>query len=201
MKYFEFLHQVQTRLEAINGFNHDLLITDFLAPSQNQNSLIVRENPEGPEVLVCLDEKILQKFSDIKLPQDFSLKNFADLSIVIEELSHFNTFCQKAMEDHPVSPLELEVQGEVDKFAMALDVLSERNEEALKHQFFEILFGQFMVGDWVNEKQRHVYEEAHQIARQFCRTVLERNLSASERRKEFRKFFGLPRAEKLSPLL
>jgi len=199
MKYFEFLQQIQNRLETLNGFSHELLITDFLAPSKDQNSLIVRENVDGPEVLVCLDEKILKKFSDIKLPGDFSLTNFPDLSIVVEELSHFNTFCQRAMEDHPISTLELEVQGEVDKFALALEILNERNEQTLKHQFFEVLFGEFSVGDWVSPSQKIIYEEAHLIARQFCRTVLERELSSAEWRREFKRFFGLSKSAKLSP--
>lgn len=198
MKYFELLQQIQTRLQLVNGFEHDYLVTDFLAPSKEQNSLIVRESELGPEVLLCIEERLLEKYATARFPNDFQLRHLPDLSIVIEELSHFNMFCQRMLADETVSQLELEVQGEVDKFALSLDWLSERNEESFKHIIFDTLFEKCELGDWVSDAQKQRYQEAHHIARQFCRRILDQDLNAEERRELFKQFYNSPRERKLS---
>jgi hypothetical protein len=199
MKYFDFLNQIQTQLKTVTSFEHDLLINDFLAPSDAENSLVIRESEEGPEVMVCISEGLLKKFENALMPRDFSQASLPDLSIVIEELSHFNTFCDRIKDDQKISQLELEVQGEVDKFALALEWLEQRNEAHLQDSVFEQIFGSFRVGDWVSQSQRERYLEAHHIARQFCRSVMDQGLTDKHRRAAFQDFFHLPRERKLNP--
>ncbi len=43
--------------------------------------------------------------------------NFADFCLAVEGVSHFVYVALRAAGDRPVSPLELELQAEVDKFA------------------------------------------------------------------------------------
>lgn len=199
MKYFDILNRIQSTLQQVNGFEHDLLVTDFLAPSGGQNSLIVKEGSDEAEILVCLDEKLLKRCSDLRLPHDFDRQKLSDLSILVEELSHFNTLCESLLANREVSALELEVQGEVDKFAAVLSWLEERNEETLQHDFFEALFGQCELGAWVKPEERERYLEAHSIARNFCRHLLKRDLSWVDRKREFKRFFNSPRSVKLNP--
>ncbi len=196
MKYFDLLHQIQSRLQIVNGFENEHLVTDFLSPSKAQNSLLVKEGSEGAEILVCLDEAILKKYESIRLPHEFEFRHLPDLSIVIEELSHFNTYCRNAAEDQPLSQLELEVQGEVDKFAVALEWLSEKNEEEFKHKLFDVLFDDCQLGNWVRPDQVSRYRDAHQIAKNFCRKILREDFSSEQRRKSFKDFFETPLSQK-----
>ncbi len=197
MKYFDFLNQIQRRLQSINQFDHDYLITDFLCPTKHQNALVVREDGEDAELLVCIDEQILEKNSHLRLPHDFDVRQIPELSIVIEELSHFNTFCAGALMNRPLSQLELEIQGEVDKFAVVLDWIHERNESVMRDQIYDLMFGSCQLGDWVPHKDRSRYEEAHDIAKNFVRGVLLKSRSQEECRAAFRDFFLRTRSEKL----
>jgi hypothetical protein len=197
MKYFDFLNQIQRRLQAINQFDHDYLITDFLCPTKQQNALVVREAGEDAELLVCIDEEILERNSHLRLPHDFGLQNLPELSIVIEELSHFNTFCAGALMNRPLSQLELEIQGEVDKFAVVLDWLYERNEAVMRDQIYDLMFGSCRLGAWVNHQERSRYEEAHEIAKNFVRSVLLKSKTHDDFRMSFRDFFLRTRSEKL----
>jgi hypothetical protein len=197
MKYFDFLNQIQRRLQSINQFEHEYLITDFLCPTKRQNALVVREAGEDAELLVCIDEEILEKNSHLRLPHDFELKDLPELSIVIEELSHFNTFCSGALMNRPLSQLELEIQGEVDKFAVVLDWLHERNESIMRDQIYDLMFGSCRLGEWVNQQDRSRYEEAHEIAKNFIRSVLLKSKTHEECRASFRHFFFRTRSEKL----
>ena len=201
MKYFDLLNRIQRSLQETNGFQHDLLVTDFLAPSKSQNSLIVKEGSDTTEILVCLDEELLNRCSSLRLPYDFQPDMIPDLAILIEELSHFNTFCDRALQDQSVTALELEVQGKVDKFSTILGWLEERNEEILRDRIFDALFDECKVGEWVSEDNRLRYFEAHSIARNFCRKVLRTSPSPEERRVAFKKFFESPRSVKLNPSL
>jgi len=146
---------------------------------------------------VCIDETILDRNAHLRLPYDFDMASLPDLAVVIEELSHFNTFCSAALINRPLSPLDLEIQGEVDKFAVVLDWLHERNEESLKDQIYDLMFGKLNVGTWVHSKDRQLYEEAHQISKNFIRKVLGQSKCHQDSRLLFREFFAKSPSEKL----
>jgi len=199
MKYFDFLLQIQTQLQELNDCRHDLLVTDFLVPSKGQNSMIVKEGGDGAEVLVCLEERILKKFQNAQMPRDFRWDHLPDLSVVVEELSHFNTFCHKVSGDLSISQIELEVQAEVDKFALALEWLEMRNEFEFVHHVFDTLFEKCELGAWVQtDEERQRYHEAHELARSFCRRILAEKGSREERQRAFKEFYGLNHEQKLS---
>src|SRR5690606_15861498 len=103
------------------------------------------------------------RLAHASLPHDFAFDRLPDLSVAIEELSHFNLYCHRALNDQPISALEMEVQGEVDKFALALQWLEEKNEGHFKDKLFEILFDQVALGSWVDQQERERYEDAHRI--------------------------------------
>jgi len=192
------LKQIHQSLQDLNGIETSLSIMDFVKPTKGLNKVIFQEENEVAEIAVCLNEKLLSRVEDTNLPEDFSLEKLPDLSVVVEELSHFNTYCEKALKDQPVSELELEVQAEVDKFGLALEWLSKRNEDHLKEQVFELLFKEITLGEWVLPDKRALYEDAHLIARNFCRKLMHEDLNHSERRDKFRKFFSKSQSEKFS---
>jgi len=171
---------------------------DFVRSTVGENQILIKEGCDEAEVAILINRDLLNRIRYSTFPRDFTITRLPDLSIVIEEISHFNTYCHKAKIEETVSGLELEVQGEVDKFALSLEYLNERNEENLKHEAFEALFGSYKVAPWVPKEEVRRYEEAHAIARNFCRRLLQGNLKLEERRQEFRDFFNLSTAEKLS---
>jgi hypothetical protein len=192
-----FLNQIQAELKKLNGSHHDFRVIDFLVPTENQNALIVNQEGENVDLAICLSASLLKKFQEKTYPTDFKIENFADLSVIVEELSHFNLFCENALRNQEVSALELELQAEVDKFGFALECIHAQQEKILEDVVFEVLFDELKLGAWVKEEDRGRYIQAHETARAFCRKIMKKDNDMSSRRDLFRKFFHLPLNKKI----
>jgi hypothetical protein len=85
----------------------------------------------------------------------------ADPNTVVEETSHLVYLGWLALRDLSVSRLVLELQGEVDRYAVAK--LTGRN--GLDH------FEQFDWSDWMDAATKRLYLEAHRRARDYCHAL------------------------------
>lgn len=192
------IEEIQKQLELLYGKSNPLKPADFIIQTRDKNALVVSQNGDEADLAICLSEQLLRRFQNQTFPQDFDLSCFPDLSVIVEELSHFNFFCENAFKNQEVSPLELEVQGEVDKFGFALECLYARNEMFLADKIFESLFDNFKLGHWVSPDERERYQQAHEVARAFCRKVLDRAKSMSDKRELFRSFYEASFERKIS---
>lgn len=198
MKNQSLLNEIQERLQHLNGFDHALAPDDFLISTRKQNQLLVQEQGDEADLAICLQQQLLEKFRDKKFPDDFNLEVYPELATIVEELSHFNYYCERATQSRQVSPLELEVQGEVDKFGFALECLQARNETALRDEVFDVLFERHSFQPTLTSQEKQIYQEAHDIARAFCRRVLRALDHEEEYRSHFQNFFQLSNQDKLS---
>jgi len=128
--------------------------------------------PEEVSVAIALHPGILQDLK--KLDEGFfSLWNHRQIqsfSVAAEEISHFRYFVFQTHQKREVSQLDLEYQGEIDKFLL-LYLLSQQYEKS-----FETLFEHFSFPDSLSKEQTERYEEAHQLAKEF---IQKRKLSFS----------------------
>lgn len=191
--------QIHDHLQQLNGFENPHRIEDFIRESE-RNELLIRENQEDIELRICLKNDLLKKFGNLELPEDFHLSGLQDFGVLIEELSHFNTYCHRALEEREISALELEVQGEVDKFGLMLEWLHQKNESHLKDIVFDQLFGNFKIGSWVSDSEVYRYQDAHQIAKNFCRGLLNSEFKQTTLRNKLREFFLKPASKKLNSI-
>lgn len=191
------LYRIHESLQRLHGGEPSLWLQPFIDTSLNRNTFVVKEGKEVAEVLVCFQSYLLKKVGNMNLPEEFSFDALPDLCVCIEELSHLNTFCTYASHDKKISPLELEVQGEVDKFAVIYEWLFQTNRMHLKEELFNRLFQSCQLGAWVKPSEQVRYQEAHSIARNFCRSLF--NQSEELLSEEFRQFFQRTKEEKLSP--
>lgn len=193
-----FLKEIQFQLQKLNDSRHEFQVTDFLLPTNKQNALLINQEGENLDIAICLSSSLLDKFQTKKYPVDFNVESFSELSVIIEELSHFNLFCENAMRNQETSALELELQGEVDKFGFALECLHAQQEQALADVVFEVLFDELKLGDWVKAQDRGRYIQAHETARAFCRKVMKNSEDMQKRRKLFKTFFHSPFTKKIN---
>jgi len=191
MNEYESIRKIEKRIREITGSSHGISSIDFLIPTENQNAFVVYELGDEADIAVCLKKELLNELSSKSFPEDFDLQILSSLSIAVEELSHFNYYCEKAIRNINLSPLEMEIQAEVDKFAFALDILQERNEGKLRDEVFSIMFDQLQLGEWVSENEKSTYEAAHHIARSFCRKMLNETRLPQDSKEWFRTFYRL----------
>lgn len=193
------LQRLFESVQLHQGFQNPHSLGDYLRLNASTNALLIREQEGHAEVALCLEQNLVERVRETCPPEILDWNSFGDLSVVIEELSHFNLYCERAGRQLSVSQLEMEIQGEVDKFAVALDWLEQRNECHLKDQIFEQVFGEGV--SWkpdLSRVERERYFEAHQVAKSFCRRVMSQDRSREHRLQLLKDFFERPLEEKHS---
>jgi len=107
--------------------------------------LLVKGERDGVDVGLFLDEGVVLAATSASLHRRrarlFSRRRLDGVACVAEGVSHFVYLATRAEADRPVSLLELEVQAEVDKFALLVLHLWRRGlrrlSAALRHRLFE----------------------------------------------------------------
>jgi len=112
------LRRIQRRLEQIYQLEPAPCILPFVRvePHEQREQLIVRQSVEELELVVLLPQASLQAL----IANDPSLEMDAYLGAV-EGISHFIHLAERARTLLPTTLLELELQAEVDKFAILAD--------------------------------------------------------------------------------
>ncbi len=166
-------------LEALYGVDSGVDPVDFLvpyeaAPGAGQELLLLREDDEGLEIGLCLDEATLARLEARPPLQVLADAALPDALPVIEGLSHLLYVLEAARRARPVSGLELETQAEVDKLALCL-LARWRSPASAFSGLVDRLFGQFTLLPGMSRELRERYETANRIALAFVRT-LERHI-------------------------
>lgn len=170
-------------LEALYGADSGIDPVDFLVPYEagagaGQELLLLREDEDGLEIGLCLDDATLARLEARPPHQTLADAALPDALPVIEGLSHLLYVVEAARRERPVSGLELETQAEVDKLALLL--LARRPDPARAFaRLLDRLFTQFSLLPGLSRELRERYETANRLALAFART-LERHVRRGE---------------------
>jgi hypothetical protein len=119
------LSRIQRRLEQIYQLEPGPCIVPFVCmdSDERREQLIVRQSAEALELVVMLPKASLEAL----IQRDASNEMDAYLGAV-EGISHFTHIAERARTRLPTTLLELELQAEVDKFAILADGSQHANE-------------------------------------------------------------------------
>ncbi|MCP5144346.1 MAG: hypothetical protein H6978_05945 [Gammaproteobacteria bacterium] len=199
------LEALQTRLENLYELSvpqrvQDFLITDaalarhFDATLQARESLLIRHAEDRLDMALYVDDSVLARFRSINPRDALKHENFNDFMIALEGVSHFLYVAWNAGHDKSVTPMELELQAEVDKFVMAAAMTGARRAD-----LHDVMFDQPVFDSALTPELLERYRDANDFAARYCRH-LERNFdwrAARELLVELRRFYRLPRYAKL----
>ena len=144
------LLETQRRLEALYAIEAQPSVVDFLVPPHlahrypgDGSRTLVAQAGEDVSVGVLLAPDIEERLSarDPRVQLDES--NLGAFCTATEEVSHFLYVLFCARFERSVTQLELELQGEVDKYLCAVFLLSLQNEGAVSASLRERLFRHF----------------------------------------------------------
>jgi hypothetical protein len=107
---------------------------------------------------------VVEEDGDLWLGIYLDPRDHRDVDTLVEETSHWVCLTWHAAHERPVSRLQLELQGEVDRYAVAR--LSGR--DGLRH------FRGFRWAGGVDAATRDRYETAHRTAHRYCRSLARR---------------------------
>jgi hypothetical protein len=179
---------LQQQLEGIYGFVTAERASAFLVARgdlealgtavEAQEQLFLLEEDGALEVGLYLDPALLVRLSAADPQGRSGLSLVTDdlpaFAAVAEGVSHFVYVLRCAAQGRPVSRLELELQAEVDKFAVAALHLWGRGLREGVGDLCRRLFGDYTLRPRLTSEETLRYETANQLAFDFARYLFER---------------------------
>jgi hypothetical protein len=205
------LSQLQQLLQSIHGVQA-APVRDFLvdrafrerhAPrSSPHEALLLREGGEELHVALFLDDGVLAQLSRPSA-SPWTQERLQAFCAAAEGVSHFLYLAQRARQGGQVSQLELEVQGEIDKYLAVLLQLWATGRRAASGMLRRRLFDQSVLRPGLTAPERDRYRLASALAAACARTwevryVLAGRLDGLLR--EARRLYRLAGGEKFSAL-
>ena len=202
------LVDIQRRIERVYALDPQEPVTDFLVPDDEAARLpgggsrtLLRQQGDEVAVGVVIEPDVADGLAlrDPRVRLDRT--NLGDFCTLTEEVSHFVylQFCARA--ERSVTQLELELQGEVDKYLTAAFLLSQQNEGAVSTRLRELLFRHYRLGPDLSAEQAERYRAASALAYRYCgwleKSFLRRAAGVGDLARESRRFYRLGQREKL----
>lgn len=166
--------------------------------TRSSEALLVREADDGIDLSLYLDADALSRLARENPLQMLGDANLQDFCTVLEGLSHFLYPTWNAGFARPVTPMELEIQAEVDKYVSA--VLLRRRQghdwDALHSGFFDA----FRLVDGLSPALAQRYVDASRFAARYCGGLRRRFLRPGDiggLLTELRRFWRLTRDAKI----
>lgn len=132
----------------------------------------------------------------------WTLQQFSAFGHAAEEISHFRYVAHHAPQGRSVSQLELEFQGEIDKFLLAFFALNPtENAGEVFSSLWDRFFKDFQWRERLGSEEKVRYEEANRLAKAFLvkhASLIQSGKSKDKLLKLMRDFYRLSMEEKVS---
>jgi hypothetical protein len=205
------LAQLQQLLQSIHGvqaapirdFLVDRAFRDRHAPRASPHeALLLKENGEELHVALFLDDEVLAQLSR-PATSPWTQERLQAFCAAAEGVSHFLYVAHRARQGGQVSQLELEVQGEIDKYLAVLLQLWATGRRSASRELRRSLFERSVLRPGLTAPERDRYRLASALAAACAKTwetryVLAGRLDALLR--EARRLYRLAGGEKFSAL-
>ena len=173
-----------------------------LRVSATDEQLLVAQ--QGAEVALglFLEPAVLARLAAANPHDALNGANLADYWTALEGVSHFVYLAWNAGHDRPVSLMELELQGEVDKYVCSVQLLRSQDPTRFPAELHRVLFETARVDARLAGERTGLYRRANRYAARFCSHLsqLLRPVGAQAQaraRCELRRFYRLTSAMKL----
>jgi hypothetical protein len=186
----------------------DYIITDPLIAkligqdamlTNTEETLLVSQDDQGLSLSLFLDQELLGRVESSR-PLDYLHAGLLDdLWKVLEGVSHFNCVVWKATQDRTVSLLELELQGEIDKFVSTMLLAMDQADTELLNGLHGWLFDNVSFHDELDDEQLDRYRSANDYAARFCKGLRKQLIDDDQvALTELRHFYRLQLSDKIS---
>lgn len=201
------LLEVQRRIESLYALEPADPVTDFLIAQEDAatypgagSRTLVTQDGDDVSLGVVLDEKVGRELERADPRVRLDGANLDPFCTLAEEVSHFVYLLFCARKSRSVTQLELELQGEVDKYLCSVFLLSLQNEGAVSTRLRELLFRSYRLAGDLSHERAERYRTASALAYRYCGYLEARFLRAArlpDLARESRRFYRLGQREKL----
>jgi len=181
--------KVQGALERVYQLDRVAHVEEFVRSAENggRESLVLRQAEDGAIEV------------GLQLPRLEVKAKLDALCQIIEGVSHFVYFVERARLQRKATQLELELQAEVDKWvvlAASMQSFDKRRSVSLRTRLYEGVSFQDDAESEAGERYRVANDVAHRFVRRLERDFVER-ARYGEMHAELRRFFRVGQEEKL----
>lgn len=186
----------------------DYLITDPMIAkcigqdamlANTDETLLVSQDDDGLALSLFLDGDMLERLESANPLHCLRAELLDDLWKVLEGISHFNCVVWKAAQDRSVSLLELELQGEIDKFVSTTLLALGQADTDLLNNLHGWLFDNVSFHDELDDEQLDRYRSANDYAARFCHGLRQQLIDDNQLAlSELRQFYRLQLSDKIS---
>jgi len=206
----DLLVDVQRRLESLYALEREAPVTDFLIPPDEAaeypgggSRTLLRQDGDEISVGVVLEDHVGECLSRADPRRQLDRTNLGPFCTLTEEVSHFLYLLFCARKGRTVTELELELQGEVDKYLNAVFLLSLQNEGAVSSHLRGMLFHEYQLLDGLTPERADRYRLASELAYRYTGYLEGRFLKSArlaDLAREARRFYRLGQREKLEKI-
>jgi hypothetical protein len=163
----------------------------------------VRDDGGALSLGVVIDEGVCRELVCADPRVRLNSANLGPFCTLTEEVSHFLYLLFCAQRERRVSQLELELQGEVDKYLTAVFLLSLQNEGAVSPRLRHLLFRSWRLPEEMPADRAERYRAASRLAERYCSFLESRFLRRArmaDLATEARRFYRMAQREKLETI-
>jgi hypothetical protein len=201
---------VQRQLESHYALDPEPPVTDYLVPAGAASHLpgdgsrtLVAQQGDEVSVGVVLDDSVGAGLARTDPRERLDGSNLGSFTTLTEEVSHFLYVLSRARRDRPMTQLELELQGEIDKYLVVLFFRGLEDEGALSERLRQLLFERYELTAGLSAETSARYHEASRLANRYCGWLESRYLRRKRSEAlacETRRFWRLGQREKLETI-
>ena len=140
------------------------------AGEMSDEQVLVAQDEEGVRVSLFLEQGVLERLTQADPLAALNDANLADYCTALEGVSHFHYLMWSLTHGRDVSLLELELQGEVDKYASALSLITQQRG-SFPGALHARLFARVSFLPDLDKVARERYEQANLHAARYCRSL------------------------------
>jgi hypothetical protein len=206
----ELMLDVQRRLEGLYALERNSPVGEFLIPEGEAgrypgdgSRTLVSQDGESVSLGVVLEPSVREALRRRDPRACLDRENLGPFCTLAEEVSHFLYLLYCARAARSVTELELELQGELDKYLSSVFLLTLQNEGAVSSRLRELLFRNYRLLDGMPAERAERYRAANELAWRYSghlEACYLRGRHFSELVREARRFYRLGQREKLEKI-
>jgi hypothetical protein len=192
------MYRVATGVEVTRFMIDDEARTELGVARAPREQLLLREDEDGVDIGLFVDAAVLANLDAHDPGARLDDRNVASFLYAVEGVSHFVYAIVCAHAARAVSPLELELQAEVDKYVVCL--LADGGAATSSPRWRRRLFEDFELEPDLDADERDRYRAANQNAQRYSASLERRFVRRGgvvDMLSELRRFYRLPLAAKL----
>ncbi|MBI4374055.1 MAG: hypothetical protein HY542_04175 [Deltaproteobacteria bacterium] len=174
------LNEIQEQFEKIYRLPPLQSVQDYLIDEQTVRRnhprfdhsvpelLLIVERPPETRMGLYISREVLERLDGSQPFQNLTPENLEDFCTAVEGVSHFLYFLIRSSQTRPVSPLELELQAEVDKFVLCTFMLEQQRNRPVSQTLIISLFENYHLIPSISLSEQERYQLANRLAWQYC---------------------------------